>query len=278
MSSVAYPAQPAGPGWWRTAWLMFLGWLTAAIALGGLYVVGFAVGTIGTSTNVSEAGVINDWPFPDNGWWSLVANLATYVLALGITTVAVAAQLRGRFSTVSEERLALVLLLTGGIPFLLPEHGGGIVFGFVIAVWAVRAWVVRDEFRFARRTLALLGGILLLTIASYGFLHPVWVADAQLTTAPKSTRNVLLLLHNAGRVGVEVDHVSGAPFPSVRPGFPWKPERAAAVRFPPSSTRAFTLTMRGSGCGPFDVRVRYRILGITLSEPLRVAPFGLAGC
>jgi hypothetical protein len=40
----------------------------------------------------------------------------------------------------------------------------------------------------------------------------------------------------------------------------------------------FTLALGGSGCGPFDVRVRYRILGLTLSEPLRVAPFGLAGC
>jgi hypothetical protein len=94
--------------------------------------------------------------------------------------------------------------------------------------------------------------------------------DAEAATTAKSTRDVLLFLHNAGRVGVEVDRVSGAALP--------KHGRASAVHLRPTSTRAFTLALRGNGCGPFDVRVRYRILGLTLSEPLRVAPFGLAGC
>ena len=47
MSSVAYPTQPSEPGWWRTAGLIVLGWLVAAVALGGLYVAGFYLGAFG---------------------------------------------------------------------------------------------------------------------------------------------------------------------------------------------------------------------------------------
>ncbi len=154
------------------------------------------------------------------------------------------------------------------------------MFGFVVAVWAVRAWVVRDELRFPRRSLALLGGILLLTIASYGLLHPMWVADAEAWTSSKSTPSILLLVHNGGRVAVEVDRVSGEPLASVRTGFPGREGRGSAAYLPSGSTRAFVLRMRGGGCGlgQFHVRVRYRVFGLTLSEPLGVAPFGVTGC
>ena len=65
MSSVAYPTQPSEPGWWGTAWLMFLGWLTAALVLGGLYLAGAFAGVIGRN-GYSGPGfgvhAINDWP------------------------------------------------------------------------------------------------------------------------------------------------------------------------------------------------------------------------
>ena len=263
---------------------MFEGWLTAALALAGLYVLGILVGALGRNMGVSAASGINESPFPDNGWWSLVANLATYLLALALTTVAVAARLRDGFATVSEERLGVVLLLTGGIPLLVPRHGGWLVAGFLIAVWAVRAWVVRDEFRFPRPTLAVIAGILLLTIASYGVLHPVWVQssdvveNADVAATLPSSRTILFFLNNTSRVGVEVDSVSGAPLAKVRAGFPWTGDRGSTTRNPPSSPRAYNLTTSTGAGAPVDVRVRYRVLGLRLSERLRVAPVGLARC
>jgi hypothetical protein len=93
------------------------GLFTAAVVLGGLYLAGSFVAAVGTNSDTGPGlGVhaINDWPFASNGRWSLVADVAVFVLALGVTTIAIAWRLRGRFATVSEGRLLVVLLVTGG--------------------------------------------------------------------------------------------------------------------------------------------------------------------
>jgi len=282
MSSVAYPAQPTGPGWWRTAWLIVLGWLTAAIVLGGLYLAGTLVGAIGrNSYAVGGPGghAINDWPFASNGTWSLLADASVFVLALVVTTVAIARRLRSRFATVSEDRLFIVLLFTGGVPYVTSDDSAPLL--FLIAVWVVRAWVVKDDFRIQRPFLLATSVVLVATIASYGLLHPVWVQSADASSSmPKSKQpTVLLMLHNTSRASVELERVSAGGFTDARAGWPWEPGDPLPVRISGGHTGTFTLRMRPETCGDGLVAdLRYRVLGRTLHEPLRLTVPGLSSC
>jgi hypothetical protein len=281
MSSVAYPAQPAGPGWWATAWLMFLGWLTAAVVLGGLYLAGSFVGAVGRNSYTGPGlGVhaINDWPFASNGWWSLLADVAVFTVALGVTTIAIAWQLRGPFATVSEGRLFVVLFFTGGAPLVASEDGAPLY--FVIAVCAVRAWVVKDELRFPRRLLLATALLLVLTIASYGLLHPVWVESVSATSSPPQSKRptVLLMLHNAGRASLTIERVSTGGFSDARAGPPWT-SRELPVRIAGGHTEPFTLTLQPGSCGSRLIgAVRYRVLGRTMDEPLRLTAPEVRSC
>jgi hypothetical protein len=273
MSSVAYPTQPTEPGWWGTAWLMFLGWLTAAFVLGGLYLAGSLVGAIGRNSYAGPGlGVhaINAWPFASNGRWSLLADGSVFALALGVTAIAIAWQLRGRFATVSEGRLLVVLFFTGGAPFVT-SHDSAPLF-FVIAVWAVRAWAVKDELRFPRRPLMAIGVLLVLTIASYGLFHPLWVESASaISSSPKPKRSaVLLMLHNASRATVELERVSAGGFSDARGGWPGQSTQLP-LRIAGSHSEAFTLKLRPGTCGRgLIAELRYRVLGHTMREPLRL--------
>jgi hypothetical protein len=261
---------------------MFLGWLTAAVVLGGLYLAGTLVGAIGRNTTIDGQAPysLNDWPFAANGTWSLVADLSVYFLGIVVTTVAVAWRLRERFATVSEGRLGVVIIFSGGVPFVTSK-GGAVPLLFLIAVWVVRAWVVRDELRFPRRPLAAIGAMLVITIASYGLLHPVWIESASATTSmPRSKRpTVLLMLHNSSRATIEIGRVDGGLFVDARAGWPWAEGTALPVRIPGGHSAMFTVRKRAEECGDGLVgSVRYRIFGRTLREPLRVALPELPGC
>lgn len=282
MNSVAYPAQPTGPGWWTTAWLMFLGWLAAALALGGLYVAGTLLGVIGRNGYTgagSGVHAINDWPFASNGTWSLLADSSVFALALVVTTIAIAWQLRGPFETVSEDRLMVVLLFTGGAPLVTTDTSAPLF--FLVAVWAVRAWVVKDEFRFPRRPLLAIGALFVLTIASYGLFHPVWVESASpIVSHPTAKRpTVMLVLHNGSRASMTIERVSAGGYTDARAGWPGENAAQLPLRIAGGKTAALMLKMQPGNCGNgLYARVRYRLLGRTLQEPFNVTVPDLRSC
>jgi hypothetical protein len=287
MSTVAYPAQPQQPSWWRTAGLLLIGLLLGALALFGLYLIASLLGVIGRNYGVSERGSINDWPFPDNGWSSFLADVSVWTLALLVVTVATAWMLREAYETVSERRLAVVLVLTGMLPFVTTHHGGGSLIGFVIATLLVRHWVVKDEARTSRRTVIVAAVCLSLTIASYGLLHPVWVASASVISEhpAKAGKGVVFSLQNKGRVSLTVERINAWPFArTVVAGFPWDAHPVKGTRIAPGVSQVFTMRIRGGGCASPDfgqaftlpgLSIRYRLLGITLNAPLRIAATSL---
>jgi hypothetical protein len=275
VSSVAYPAQHRAPSAWRTAWDLLVGWILGAACLAVIYVAGWFLGVIGLNT-ASEGGVINQWPFPDNGWWSLAANFSVLVLALLVATLTTAWKLRESFQMLSEARLAIVLLFTGGVPLVTPTgHGSAFAFLFLVAVWLVRKWVVRAGHRFSRRGLGISALGLMLTIVAYGAVHPVWVESAMVAPSlrgTKSQRTLTLTLRNASWAPVTVEQLSGGfLFPRV--------ERASGTpqsRFPSRTSKTFALLGRASGCATLitDARIRYRLLGLSFSSPLQIEPSG----
>lgn len=152
MTSVAYRVEPPSPGWMWAAGGLVVGWIVAGIATAVLYVIADFVGAI-ARTYPSYPGALNDWPYPDNGLWSLLTNVAVVLLVLVLTTTATSWWMRRSYDRFSEGRLALVLLVIGWLPL---ETGGpvGGFFGFLVALLLIRYWgrATRTACQSARRS------------------------------------------------------------------------------------------------------------------------------
>lgn len=271
MTSVAYPALPSRPGWVRTAWLLVVGWVAAAVVAGALYIAGVLAGVIGSNARFADRGVLNEWPYPDNGWWSFAANLAVVLLVLLIATITTAVILRRAFARFSEARLALVLLFTGWLPFVTARPVGGI-FGLLLAVVLVRVWVGRTDDHLPGRAAFTCCAALAAVVVSYGLLHPLWTSDAFASATPSGSK-LKIVVHNGARVPVTVERLDGGPLFA-------PPTSRRLVRIAAGADGLFELNWAPRACANvlLNLRVRYRIFGITLSGPLRARPLGAPRC
>ena len=271
MTSVAYGASPPLPGWARTVWVLVTGWIAGAVVVGALYVAAVLAGAIGSNGSFAKPGVLNQWPYPDNGWWSLGANLSAILLVVLIATVATAWAMRGTFARFSETHLLLVLLFTGWLPFVAAGPPGG-TFGFLLAVVLVRVWVARTDDHLPRRAALACSAVLVTVVASYGLLHPLWSTDAFASGTPSRSK-LLIAVHNSARVPVTVERLDGGPL-FVSAASP------RGVRISAGADSLFALKWAPHACANVltELRIRYRILGITFSEPLRARPSRVRRC
>ena len=260
MTSVAYPGRPEAPGWLHATLSLVVGWLASAAAVLVLYGAATLVGAI-SQPYAWHAGIVNEWPYPDNGLWGLLANLAVRSLALVLTVIATSWWLRRRHTHVSDGRLAVVLFFTGWIPLATAGPAGGL-FGFLVALVLVRRWVARHEDRLAPAKAAAVLAVLGAVVLSYGLLHPLWTADVFQPASGKQ-RAVEIDIHNAARTGVSIERIdAGPPFRG--------PARPARLRLAPGArgTIALSLPRGGCGTGVFGVHIRYHVFGLTLGETL----------
>lgn len=259
MGYVAYPSQPQLPGWVDATFSLVGGWFVSAVALFVLYIAADLVGAISQPYG-SHAGVVNEWPYADNGLWSLLANLAVILIALVLATVATSWRLRSKDARVSDGRLAVVLFFTGWIPLRTAGLAGGL-FGFLIALVLVRYWVARHEDRLGLKYTAALVAVLGAVVLSYGLLHPVWTMSVDPTLPGGKARSVVVGIHNAARVGVTIDRIE-APLP-------FGPARPRRLHLAPGATRDIMLSVpQGCGTPLVGVHTRYHIFGLALSETL----------
>lgn len=259
MTSVAYSGQPQLPGWIDSTLALVVGWLASAAAILVLYVAATFVGAI-SQPYAWHAGDLNEWPYPDNGLWSLLANVAVILIALVLTTVATSWWLRRKHTHVSDGRLALVLLFAGWIPLATAAPVGGLV-GFLVALILVRRWVARHEGRLAPTSAAVLVAVLGTVVLSYGLLHPLWSAGVFPYTSAGKQRSVEIDVHSAARVGVTIDRIE-APFGgSARP---------ARLHLAPGADGAIVLSVPRGVCGTavFGIHARYHVFGLALGETL----------
>jgi hypothetical protein len=254
------------PGWVDASVSLVVGWFGSAVAIFVLYIAANLVGAISQPYG-SHAGVVNEWPYADNGLWSLLANVAVILIALVLATVATSYWLRRKHARVSDGRLAVVLLFCGGVPLATAGAPRGL-FGFLVALVLVRHWVARHEDRVAPKYAAALVVVLGTVVLSYGLLHPLWTMSVVPTLPGGKARSAVVGIHNAARVGVTIDRIS-APLP-------FGPARPARLQLAPGGTRDITLSVpHGCGTPAVGIHTRYRIFGLTLSEtvPARV-PLG----
>ena len=259
VGSVAYPSQPQLPGWLDATLSLVVGWFVSALAIFLLYIAATLVGAISQPYG-SHAGVVNEWPYADNGLWSLLANLAVISIALVLATVATSWWLRRKHARVSDGRLAVVLLFTGWIPLTAAGPAGGLV-GFLVALVLVRHWVARHEDRLAPKYAAVLVAVLGTVVLSYGLLHPVWTMSVTPTLPGGKARSVVVGIHNAARVGVTIDRVEA-------PGLPYGGPRPARLHLAPGGDGTMVLSVSGHGCGTdhLGIRTHYHVFGLALSE------------
>lgn len=266
MGSVAYPSQPQSPRWVDATFSLLVGWFVSAVTIFALYIAANLAGAISQPYG-SHAGVVNEWPYADNGLWSLLANIAVILIALVLTTVATSWRLREKHPRVSDGRLAVVLFFAGWIPLTTAGPAGGLV-GFLIALILVRHWVARHEDRLAPKHAAALVAVLGIVVLSYGLLHPVWTMSVDTTLPGGKARSVVVGIHNAALVGVTIDRIE-AP----RPFGPAHPPR---LHLAAGGTRDVMLSIpHGCGTPVVDIHTRYHIFGLTLSETVpALVPLG----
>jgi hypothetical protein len=254
------------PGWFDATLSLVVGWFVSAVSIFALYIAASLVGAISQPYG-SHAGVVNEWPYADNGLWSLLANVAVILIALVLATVAISSRLRRKHASVSDRRLAVVLLLCGGVPLATAGAPRGL-FGFLVALILVRHWVARHEDRWAPKYAAALVAFLGTVVLSYGLLHPVWTMSVDPTLPGGKARSVVVGIHNAARVGVTIDRVYAPP--------PFGPARPARLSLAPGATRDIMLSVpHGCGTPVVDIHTRYHLLGLTLSETLpALVPLG----
>jgi len=241
---------------------LLVGWSGAGIAILALYGAASVVGAISQPYGW-RAGTVNEWPYPGNGAWGVLANVSVLMLGLVLTTVATSWWLRKSHAYVSDGRLTVVLLFAGWVPMGAAGPKGGL-FGFVIALLLVRHWVVgRYEGRLRPSTAAALVAGLGAIVLSYGLLHPLWTAAVFPTSAGKQ-HSVTVDIHNAARVAVTIDRIDASDIG--RSG-----AHPARLHLPPGGHGLITVSVyEGCGTGVFDLHARYHVFGLTLNEALPV--------
>ena len=263
MTSVAYPVEPQLPGWIHSCVSLVVGWLLGAAALFLLYGVGTVVGAISQPYG-SHPGTLNEWPYADDGAWSMFANIAVIAIAVVLTTVATSWWLRRRHAQVSDGRLAIALLFSGWIPLAVNRPAGGL-FGLCLAVVLIRYWIGKHDDRLSLPVAAILVAILGSVVLSYGLLHPLWTVDVVPTASAAKTRRFEVTVHNAARTGVMIRRISQAPF--------FVSTEPSQLHLAPGADGVLVLSMpRGDGCGTLRlwVSTRYRVFGLTLRQQLPV--------
>ena len=277
VTSIAYRAEPPQPGWGWAVGALLGGWIVAGSATFLLYLGADLVGAIShssaltyPSTGVEVHGIaLNDWPYPHNGPWSVLANMAVVLLVLVVTTKATSWWMRRSYERFSEGRLGLVLLLTGWLPLKMGGPVGGFL-GFLVASVLIRHWVVHRQDRLPNRAAIAIVGVLATFAAVYGLLHPLWTAYMPSGT-PRADR-ATIVIHNAAQVPVTVDGFKVSPAFNRPPGgFKLTPGSTARLRgafsFPARSDRFLTQPLP-QGCGTMRVgiHVHYHVFGIPLSQ------------
>jgi hypothetical protein len=303
-------AVPEPPGFLATLWDVFVAFLLAGIGVAAASVAALLAGVVGFSSSGAGPDPL-DWPFVHAGAWSLAANVVVTSAVLVLCAVAISRRLARRAEEpVSWLRLFAIVALTGYAPFvayhgLVPLHFllGLLVTAFLARVWAVGAEPPRISGR-TRTTLAVGAAALLCVPVAYGATHPVWYGsyvggigpqphwgENRILLSPRHARTFpyTFFLKNSSWAGVKILGVSGGSsrsYPFLRvvraergfffPGRSARPIRGVTMGH--AQDQALTIFIRTLGCagssGTFTldrVNVRYRLAGVTLSQPVALA-------
>src|SRR5712691_118149 len=311
MSAIAHErAVQRVPGFLAITWAVFVGFVLAAISVGVVGGAAFLIGFVGRdpSTHVPAAAIY--WPFTHSGAWSITANAVITAGVLFISAYWIAERVSHRSAEpVSLARTFAIVLVTGYAPYvgyrgLLPLH---FVLGLLATAFLVRRYALGfPPLELAPRTRLVLGvaGVTALCVpAAYGATHPLWYqsevavrgpthgpnwAQHRVVFLPRRAQIVTygFLLKNVGFGRVTLLGVSGGSTPLLRvvgaeSGIMQRGFRGGALRGTSvhrNREQFVTLFIRLLGCDQASgtatldrVTVRYRLAGMTFSQPMALA-------
>jgi hypothetical protein len=271
-------------GWGAALTAAFLGWVLAGFAVALLGIVAWELGLVGRSSG----SAIRDWPYPEAGWPSLLANTIVWLWIFAATALLVRGLLADRSERpVSAATVFVILLATGFAP--VPH-------GLLELPWLVGLILTAALLRLApgagpdplpKRTTAKLIAVatsLLLIPAAHGLLHPLWPGSSIIGEGPSTAT---FSLRNAGFAKVELEAVSlqtQIPFVELigvrvddQPPFLLRPASFGLPFELASRSEAFVqLQLRHRGCGEgrlpgSKAKLRYRVYGVRRTETLPVS-------
>ena len=309
MDAIAQPraAVPEPPGFFASLWDVFVAFLLAGIGVAAAAFAAILIGAFGFTAGAERPDPI-DWPYPHAGPWSVAANVVATVAVLLLCAVAISRRLARRAGEpVSWLRVFGIVAVTGYAPFaayqgLVPLHFFlGWIATALLARWLATG-VEPPHMSGRMRAGLIAGGAALLCIpASYGSTHPLWYGSyvggperarweehrVVYTARHPRTFAYVFFLHNVSWGRVTLLGVSGTDTASflrvgrAEPGFLY-PGRTArplpGVSIHHQNEQELTLYIHTPGCaglhGTFSldrVHVRYRLAGVTLSQPVPLA-------
>jgi hypothetical protein len=307
MSAIAHERSvgPRAPRFLATAWDAFVGFVLAAISIGVVTIPVFVLGLVGRDGTSGARRDAFDWPFTQNGIWSVAANLVVTVGVLLVCAAWISDRVRKRAEQpVSVLRTFAIVAVTGYAPYvayrgLVPLH---FVLGLLATALLVRRYAVGIPplglSRRRRRALLVAGASLLCIPAAYGATHPLWyesvvsgsglgsysISDG-VVYHPRTGKTVRyeFLLKNSSLGRVTLLDVSGGSTPLMRvvgaaagltfPGD--KVHTLAGTSVSRHGEQAVTLFIRVMGCDRLTgtasldrIAVRYRLAGMTFTAPM----------
>jgi hypothetical protein len=191
VSAVAFDraARFGQPSWLRLFWEVVLAYVFAFAVLGVLALAATGLGIWNrTGIMASAPGGLDDVPFVRNGGWSLAANIAWSVVAIGVTAVFVYGFL-GRFGRLSLGQ-TLFAVAVAGVPLTdYPSLGSLGFLATPIALSALARWdLLGPPGAWERARPATRGTIRLVVVAvavaalavvaGYGIVHPLRLSSS----------------------------------------------------------------------------------------------------
>jgi hypothetical protein len=291
MTSVAHEggrdaARSPLPSWGAAFAAAFVGWALASFTLVAVFAAAWELGLAGRPSG----GGLRDWPYPDAGWGSLLANAIVWIWIFALTALLIRGLFADRIQRpVSAATIFVILVATGfapAVPRGVLESPWPIALIFTAAL--LRLAPESGPAPLSKRTTAKLLAIgtgLLLIPAAHGLLHPLWPSPS--FVEPMPPRSATFSLRNAAFAKVEVEAVSlRTPVPVVElvdvrvddwPPFAKVAPRGLPFEIEPRSEAYIELRLRQLGCGtgaPAKARLRYRVFGLARSQdvPVRITP------
>jgi hypothetical protein len=270
-------------------WGTFVGYLRALVFAGLGYAALQLLGVFARNGTFGDPQVFLGWPFERAGAWSLAANVAATAAVVTLVAGCITGSVARRVERpVSLRRVAVIVLVTGYVPLVaFPGLLGLPWLGGLLATGALVRWLALVASPPLGRVVALLLALGLLVTISYGVFHPLWfvtriVWDPDEGVYAFSVRNdgfapVTMLGVDRGPVvaGAREGVLTPAPFDTTRPlrevrlGWGRSADVTLLLRCPPGVDGVPGVTR---------ARLRYRVLGLGFTAPVRLDPPARVRC
>jgi hypothetical protein len=257
------------PGWFRTGWELLLGYLWTLVMLAPPVLLLLWLGVVDSGTVSRRPAFPVYGPFYPGGVWAVVTDLGAGAAVVVVATATIARSFLERTGFVIPRWILLTTLgMTGCAPYLgvrlLPIGGTAASLATVVVMRLTARPVPQEGIQYwSLKVFALAFAAALVLLISYGSLHPLRASGGGTWFDGRP----MVVLQNAGVADMTLLSAS-VPARIAGSG---APSRGGGVRGTSVPARhSVSLIVPRSVCGKRAFNLRYRLLGRTWTQPIRV--------